>query len=144
MAGNYTNIEKAALGRKLSKLLEELKSDMAKKPSIAEALAGIIGGLERMKSGKEEPRIKPLALYLDILEILRDETLLYNTFPALVYNAEKIYDSLFVFGENTPDFDNMAEIFKSLAGKNGMLVKGFFDPYLFASFADKNAVSYVG
>lgn len=137
MAGTYTNIEKAALSRKLGKLIDELKSDMAKKPSIAEAIANIISGLERIKSGKEEPKIKPLALYLDILETLRDDTLLYNTFPSLVSNAEKIYDSLFIFGENTPGFDNNVELFKSLAGKNGMVVKGFFDPALFASFSDK-------
>ena len=137
MANSYTSIGKVTLNRKLGKLLDELKADMAKKPSIAGAIQEIISGLERMKNGKEEPRIKPLALYLDMLEILREETLFTNTFPSLVYNAEVIYNNLFFFGEQTPDFDNKAEIFKHLAGRSGLVVKGFFDPYLFASFADK-------
>ena len=137
MENSYTSIGKVTLNRKLGKLLDELKADMAKKPSIAGAIQDIISGLERMKSGKEEPKIKPLALYLDMLEILREETMFSNTFPSLVYNAEVIYNHLFFFGEHTPDFDNRAEIFKHLAGHSGLVVKGFFDPYLFASFADK-------
>ena len=137
MANSYTSIGKVTLNRKLSKLMEELKADMAKKPSIAGAIQEIIAGLERMKNGKEEPRIKPLALYLEILEILREETLFSGSFPALVNNAQVIYDHLFLLGEDTPDFDNTAEIFKRMAGRDGLVVKGFFDPYLFAAFTDK-------
>ncbi len=137
MANNYTNIGKVALNRKLNKILDDLKSEMSRKPSIAGALQEIISGLERMKSGKEEPRIKPLALYLDILEIIHDETELTNNLPGLVYSANVIYDNLFLFGENTPDFDNKVEMFKKLAGRDGLVMKGFFDAYLFASFEDK-------
>ena len=137
MANNYTNIGKVALNRKLNKILDDLKSEMSKKPSIAGALQEIINGLERMKSGKEEPRIKPLALYLDILEIIHDETELTNNLPGLAYSASVIYDNLFLLGENTPDFDNKVEMFKKLAGRDGLVMKGFFDAYLFASFEDK-------
>ncbi len=137
MANNYTNIGKVTLNRKLNKILDELRMDMAKKPSIADAIQVLIDGLEKMKNGKEEPRIKPLALYLEILEMIREKTQHSDTFPVLVYNAATIYDHLFLLGENTPDFDEKVEVFKHLAGQNGLLMKGFFDPYLFASFSDK-------
>ena len=74
MANNYTNIGKVTLNRKLNKILDELRMDMAKKPSIADAIQVLIDGLEKMKNGKEEPRIKPLALYLEILEMIREKT----------------------------------------------------------------------
>ena len=38
MANSYTSIGKVTLNRKLGKLLDELKADMAKKPSIAGAI----------------------------------------------------------------------------------------------------------
>lgn len=137
MANNYTNIGKVTLSRKLNKILEELRADKAKKPNIADAIQGLIDGLERMKNGKEEPKIKPLALYLEVLEIIREQAQFSETFPMLVYNAGTIYDHLFLLGENTPDFDEKVEVFKHLAGQNGLLMKGFFDPYLFAAFSDK-------
>ncbi|MCR4585983.1 MAG: AAA family ATPase [Lachnospiraceae bacterium] len=138
MAVNYTKVEKTAINRKLARIIDALKDDAEKKTSITDAIKEIIGGLERMKSGKEEPKIRPLALYLDVIEILREETLLTNTFPSLVSHAEMIYDSMFVYGENTPDFDELAEIYKKIAGRDGIMMKGFFDPYLFASFTDKS------
>ena len=61
MENSYTSIGKVTLNRKLGKLLDELKADMAKKPSIAGAIQDIISGLERMKSGKEEPKTVQLA-----------------------------------------------------------------------------------
>ena len=137
MADNNKSIGKVALNRKLSKVLDELRDDLAKRPSLTEALQALIQNLEKIKAGKQEPVIQPLGLYLEVIETIREETKGADIYPALIHNAEVIYDNLFLFGENTPDFDKKYEIFKQLAGQNGILLKGFFDPYLFATFADK-------
>lgn len=137
MATDYFNTSKTANTRKLSKIIEELKYDLERLTTKNEPFRDIIESLERIKKGDEEPKIKPLALYLDILESMRSQSSLPGAFVTLHQNAEVLYNSLFLFGEDTPEFEKTAEIYKLLAGENGLVVKGFFDPVLFASFTDK-------
>ena len=137
MANDYLSIGKAATGRKLNKVLDELKDDINKRHLKSDSLKELVEGLERIKSGAKSPKIKPLALYLDLIEMLRTGSSQSGNLPTMLKSAEVIYENLFLFGENTPEFEKTAEIFKVLAGENGLVIKSFFDPYLFASFTDK-------
>jgi len=138
MENQYSNVSKISTGIKLSKLLDDLKDDLAKPFLKSEALKDLIDKLDRIRRGDEEPPVKPLALYIDIMETLRKQAALKSTFPALVSNAEEIYATLFLYGENTPEFDKTVEIFKMLTCDNGLIMKGFYDAFLFASFRDKS------
>ncbi|MCR5118506.1 MAG: AAA family ATPase [Lachnospiraceae bacterium] len=137
MATDYFNTPKISNSRKLNKIIDELRYDLERLTVKNEAFQDILDSLERIKKGDEEPKIKPLALYLDILESIHSQSSLPGTFTGLHSNAEALYNSLFLFGEDTPEFEKTAEIYKLLAGENGLVVKGFFDPVFFASFTDK-------
>ena len=138
MATDYFNTTKLANTRKLNRIIDDLKDDFEKLTIKNEPFQDIIESLERIKKGDEEPKIKPLALYLDILESIRSQaSSLPGSFVSLHQNAEEIYSSLFLFGADTPEFEKTAEIYKLLTCENGLVVKGFFDPVFFASFNDK-------
>lgn len=132
MANYLTDNNKALNVRRINKLLEELKREQS-----SESVQLLVESLQRIKNGKEEPKIKPLSLYLDILEKISAQTALASGIATQAKNAEALYDALFLFGEETPEFEETAEIFKLLAGENGLVMKGFYDPFLFASFGDK-------
>ena len=137
MPGDYLNAGKAATTRKLNKIIDDLKSDMGKQFLRSDELQEIINSLERIKKGEEQPKIKPLALYIDMIEMIRKQATLPSTVPSMIQNAEVIYNALFLFDENTPEFEKTVEVFKVLAGDNGLVMKGFYYPYLFAAFSDK-------
>ena len=141
MPGDYLNAGKAVTARKLNKIIDDLKSDMGKQFLRSDELQEIIDCLERIKRGTEEPKIKPLALYLDMIDMIRRQASLPSNVPGLIHHAEEIYNALFLFDENTPEFDKTVEVFKVLAGDNGLVMRGFFYPYLFAAFSDK--ISYL-
>ena len=132
MANYLTDNNKALNIRRINKLLEEFRSDKS-----SEAVKLLSESLRNIRNGKEEPKIKPLALYLDIIEMIREQTALGSDLVELTRNAEILYDDLFLLGENTPEFEQTAEIFKLLAGKEGLMMKGFYDPFLLVSFSDK-------
>ncbi|MBR6255920.1 MAG: AAA family ATPase [Lachnospiraceae bacterium] len=141
MPGDYLNAGKAVTVRKLNKIIDDLKSDMGKQFLRSDELQEIIDSLERIKRGTEEPKIKPLALYLDMIDMIRKQASLPSNVPGLIHNAEDVYNALFLFDENTPEFEKTVEVFKVLAGDNGLVMRGFFYPYLFAAFSDK--ISYL-
>ncbi|MCR4598288.1 MAG: AAA family ATPase [Acetatifactor sp.] len=132
MAGNANYFKESDL-RRIGRILDDMR-----KEERSEALTVMMENLDRYKNGKSAPTIQPLSLYLDVLEIIRESRVSAAVCRSLINNAEVIYENLFPLGENTPQFEANAEIFRLLAGENGLAMKGFFDASLFASFTDKS------
>ncbi len=119
-------------GRRISKLITELGA-LAR----TDKLDLFIGRLERIKSGKFEPKIRPIELYLDVVEYIRDSSKDSGIYESLYEKAEELYDELFIIGTQTPGFDEKAAIFREIVIDEEMLAQGYFDRALFASFRDK-------
>ena len=151
MAYTKSDQSKNSTIKRINKILEDLKFELKLASSNQnpknidyqvdqkmENLQNVISTLERVKSGKEDPKIKPLTLYLDIIDLLREQAVLKSDFFSLLHNAENIYDNLFQYGVETPEFENTVEIYKVMIGENGLVLRGFYDPFLFSSFCDKH------
>lgn len=94
--------------------------------------------LERVKGGLEDTRIKPMSLFLDVVDVIRKSSADSEDYEAMLDKAEGIYDDLFMLGEDTPNFEMNAVVFKSLLGGDGLILREYFDLFLFYSFSDKN------
>lgn len=97
--------------------------------------------LKKMKSQNETVVIRPIEFCLDVLEeIVFDNTTDFNPktnyFLALT-DAEKMYKDMFVFDEETPDFENLRLIFIEMFTRNNIYINKMFDIALFNSFEDK-------
>ena len=123
--------EKMATNKRINRIIDLLKHDYTKHQAT-------IINLQKIKDGTQEPKIKPLALYLDVLEKITAERDNAGYIAKLISYADELYDEIFVFGEETPDFERNAEIFKLLTGSDGLVMKGYYNRFLFASFTYKN------
>lgn len=115
---------------RINKLIEQLKQNKE------EELRPIIDGLEAAKS-RGLSKIRPVSFYIDVVDAIRQNTDMPSHYDNHVKSAEELYDRLFPFAENTPDFDKTAEIFMTLIGGTGLAAQGYFDLLLFSSFEDK-------
>ena len=131
MAGNAGEIKKETQTKRISRLIEELKRQRT------DSLQGVIEVLERIKSGKGMPEVKPVSLYLDLIETIQENTLQPEHYATQLKSAEELYEKLFPFGEKTPDYEKTAEVYLVLVGEKGLLAKGYFDVLLFSTFEDK-------
>ena len=127
---------KAGLVKRLNKLITDLKMQRS-----SEQLNNVLWKLEDIRDGKQEPKIKPITLYLEVIESIKSAFGDTTVYENLLQNAEEIYDELFFMGEDTPDFKEKEGVFRALAFGNGLAAQGFYDRAFFYSFADKN--SYV-
>ncbi|MCR4642583.1 MAG: AAA family ATPase [Lachnospiraceae bacterium] len=118
--------------KRLSRLIAELGS-----LSKTEKLELFTERLERIRSGRDEPEIKPLELYLDVVESIRDNSKDGEVYGSLLEKAIGLYDELFVLGEETPDLEEKAMIYRALVVEDAILAKGLYDSLLFSSFHDK-------
>ena len=82
-AGN----NKETPAKRLSKLISQLNGF-----ARTENVDLFLGRLERIKSGKAEPGIKPLELYLDVVESIRDSNKDANIYESQLRKAEELYD----------------------------------------------------
>ncbi len=95
--------------------------------------------LNDIKGGKEESVIMPLSLVADTIETIMDNP--KNTMSTYFsdYNkAEDIYKKLFVYGENTREFESLKVAFLKIFEEDGPINKDMFDMGLFSSFTDKS------
>lgn len=97
--------------------------------------------LKKMKSQNDTIVIRPVELCLDVLEeIVFDNTTDFhpksNYFLALI-DAEKMYKDIFVFDEETDNFETLRLIFIEMFTKNNIYINKMFDLALFNSFEDK-------
>ncbi|MBP5282490.1 MAG: hypothetical protein J6Z22_08315, partial [Lachnospiraceae bacterium] len=123
---------KESVMRRLNKLIVELK---VKKQS--ESLSSLIWKLEQIQAEKQESKIQPIELFLDVLESIRDNTNDPKFIDNMLKKAEDLYDDMFFLGMNTPEFEKKEAVYRAIAFGNGILSQGFFDHSLFYSFADK-------
>ncbi|MBR6307927.1 MAG: AAA family ATPase [Lachnospiraceae bacterium] len=125
------------------KRLHEIIELLQKRSQKNAALERVIANLKKVEDGKREPEIKPLSLYVETWDTIRGSRADSAKYGLLLENAKKIYDDIFVLGENTPDFETRAVLYKDIIHEDGALltggyVGGSFDFDLFSSFADKN------
>lgn len=97
--------------------------------------------LKKMKSQNDTIVIRPVELCLDVLEeIVFDNTTDFhpksNYYLALI-DAEKMYKDIFVFDEETDNFETLRLIFIEMFTKNNIYINKMFDLALFNSFEDK-------
>lgn len=126
-------------GRRLGRVITQWKS-MKK----SEELDAILRNLELLKEGKEQSVIRPLTLYLDVLESFEKSQEEGKAYPLMLRRAEEIYDDIFFLGEETPDYEKNAAVFLALAKGDGLAIQGFYDKTFFATFRDKwNYITFV-
>ncbi len=123
---------KAEAQRRLGKVIDGLK-----RYKKTEDIETLLLELDRIRDGKSTPEVKPLMLYVEMVESIRQGTRLLSALPGLIHNAEAVYNDLFILGEKTPDFDNTVAIFKGLIGIDGLIAKELFDLALYSTFSDK-------
>ena len=128
---NYRE-NKAEAIRKLGKIIDSMK-----RYPKTEEMEALILELDRIRDGKSKPEIKPLMLYVEVIDSIRQSTVLPSALLGMIHNAEAVYNDLFVLGEKTPDFDNTVAIFKGLIGVEGLIARGLFDLGLYSTFSDK-------
>ncbi len=126
------NNGKESASRRLSRLISELRA-----LTLSEKLDLFIGRMERIKSGREEPEIKPLELFLDVVESIRDSSKDTGIYESLLEKAVELYDELFVLGEETPELEEKAAVYRTIVVEEAFLAKGLYDRVLFSSFHDK-------
>ena len=124
---------KEAAAKRLSRMISDLGSY-----ERTEKLDGFIGKLEQIRDGKTEAEIRPLELFLDVIESIRDRNRDAKVYDSLLEKAEELYDELFVLGEETPELEEKTAIFRAIAVDGDILAMGLYDRLLFSSFHDKN------
>ncbi|MBP5221847.1 MAG: AAA family ATPase [Lachnospiraceae bacterium] len=132
MAAVASENGKDVSAKKLKKTLDELK----RSPQKAE-YEEIILELECIRDGKGEPEIKPLALFLDVIDTIREEKRTPEETAVMLKRAKTIYNDLFPMGENTPYLEEAREMFKAIAGCKSLVERAYFDLPLYYSFIDK-------
>ena len=123
---------KASITSRLNKLINDLK---VKRQS--DALNSLIWKLEQIAMEKEEAKIQPMELFLDIVESYQEQVADPKLYESMLNNAEVIYDDIFFLGAETPDFEQKASVFRAIAKGDGISAQGFFDRALYFSFSDK-------
>ena len=119
--------------KRLARIIKELKGG-----ARSEKFDLFLGRLERVKAGNYQPVIKPLELYLDVVECIKGSSKKTDTYEPLLQKAEGLYDELFGLGEDTPGLEEKIAVYRELVLGNSILFQGFYDPSLFASFSDKS------
>lgn len=91
----------------------------------------------------EEPEnaiMKPISLYFDCVEMMLANKSNYalSSFYNNIEYAEKIYKQVFVYDEETPDFDNIALVFVEMFDENGAIPRKCFNETFFNLFNNKH------
>lgn len=95
--------------------------------------------LNDINGGKEESVIMPLSLVADTIEtIMENPKNTMSTYYSDYNKAEDIYKKLFVYGENTREFEGLRVAFLKLFEEGGPIDNDMFDMGLLSSFTDKS------
>jgi hypothetical protein len=120
----------------IQKRLNKIIEDLAKKPQN-DSLERFVDKLEDVRNGKEDYKIKPLPVFLDVIEVIKDGTASTTSYESMLQRAEAIYDDLFILGPDTPNFEYNMAIYKSLIRENDMVLRDYFDLSLYYTFSEK-------
>ncbi|MBO4324937.1 MAG: AAA family ATPase [Lachnospiraceae bacterium] len=87
----------------------------------------------------EHSVIKPVTLFLEAVDTVMNNEISFNRsiwFEAVKY-GELIYPHMFLLGEDTEDFDALAQVYISMFGPYNVVYARMFIPKLFHLFTDK-------
>lgn len=96
--------------------------------------------LQGIKTEPEKSIIRPMELFVDTIDamIANHTNFSVDTYLNTIQRAEKIYKDIFVYQENTPDYDMLRFIYLELFEEYGILSRNLFNCTLFHTFKDKN------
>ena len=91
--------------------------------------------LSTFKSRPDASAIKPAELCADIVEcIIHNKAYSPGKYLTLYNTAEMLYQAVFVYDDETPDFDKLRLVFLEMYRERGVVEAGMFDLKLFNSF----------
>ncbi|MBO4750487.1 MAG: hypothetical protein J5546_09230, partial [Lachnospiraceae bacterium] len=124
--------DNANLTRRINAILRTLKKRSA--PQESALFVDLIVNLDNRKNHPEAGKIKPLSLYLDVLEtyVVEFKGFKNEEFVQGVETAEKIYEEMFPLADETPGFEESAPVFLALIRDKAELGQGFFNFHLFS------------
>ncbi len=96
--------------------------------------------LYKIKDGELEPNIRPMSLFLDVVEMVMSNPLDFKSGErvAYIYRAERIYKELFIYDEETPNAEELQRVFVELFDEGGAIALNLFHAGLLHSFYDKS------
>lgn len=95
--------------------------------------------LSTFKSRPDASAIKPAELCADIVEcIIHNKAYSPGKYLTLYNTAEMLYQAVFIYDDETPDFDKLRLVFLEMYRERGVVEAGMFDLKLFNSFNDKS------
>lgn len=96
--------------------------------------------LSRMVKSPETAVIKPVALYGDVVEMIIANRANFEPkdYESALNYGETIYKEIFVYEEETPNFEELETIFIELFDTNSVVYKRSFNPAFFNLFNNKH------
>ena len=98
-----------------------------------------------LKSQPDSSAIKPEDLCVDILEmIVSNRAYSPSKYYQLFNQAEKLYEAIFFYDEETPNFDKLRLVFLEMYREKNIVDSRLFDLKLFNSFENKEKYLILG
>ena len=101
--------------------------------------------LYKVKDSEVEPYIRPMSLFLDVVEMIMSNPVDFKSGDRLatVYRAERIYKEIFIYDEETPNAEELQRVFVELFDEGGAIAMDLYDSGLFRTFYDKSNYIYL-
>lgn len=98
-----------------------------------------------IKEGERESVIRPLGLFLDVVEMILSNRLDFKPadYYRVIYHAERLYKDIFTYDDKTPNCEDLQLVFTEFFEEGGVVAKNMYDPALFQTFYDKNNYIYL-
>lgn len=95
--------------------------------------------LNDIKNNPDNALMKPYFLYFDVLEmVMSNSQFKEKDYGWLLDTAEGVYKDVFVYEEETPDFENLRLVFLELFDKDSAVNRGCFNVTFFNLFQNKH------
>lgn len=85
--------------------------------------------------------IRPTSLFLDMMEQIRKYPGLYPNYNMLISYAERVYRGMFLYGEQSPNFEELCNVFLGFFEPGGVMARNCFSETFFLLF--HNPENYV-
>jgi len=97
-----------------------------------------LSAIQLMKNQPDASAIKPEDLCIDIVEmILENRAYIPTSYYPVFCQAEKMYEDIFIYDDETPDFEKLRLIFIEMFRERNVVDCKLYDLKLFNSFEDK-------
>lgn len=96
--------------------------------------------LSRLTKSPESAIMQPVTLYADVVEMLMLNKVNFDPkdYESALNYGETIYKEIFVYEDDTPNFDELETIFIELFDTNSVVYKRSFNPAFFNLFTNKH------